>query len=69
MSIARKLIKIGNSKGLTLTSDMRKHLQVSETVSIHYLPEGILLTRPDKIEEAADLTELRFDDALRELAK
>lgn len=69
MSRTRKLIKVGSSKALTFSKDMQEHLGVSENVQVTYLAEGILLSRPKTIADAADLTEKRYDNALRELAK
>lgn len=43
MRITRKLCKRGNSTTLRLSPDERRYYGMEETVTVLYLPEGILL--------------------------
>lgn len=66
----RKLIKTGNSEALIMTKDMKEHLGVRETVTVTYERGRIILSKPPmSLEDAEALTDAKFHDTYRELAK
>ncbi|MFN3648820.1 MAG: hypothetical protein ACK47B_04490 [Armatimonadota bacterium] len=81
MSITRRIQKVGNSKGLILTSDMLAHLGVDDQVTITYETGRIVLSAPaaaarlapgrnrQSKTEAMRATFDQYEDALQRMAE
>jgi antitoxin component of MazEF toxin-antitoxin module len=81
MPITRKIQKIGNSKGVILTSEMLAHLGVEDQVTITYEADRIVLSAPvpgarltpgrnrQRKEDAMCSTFAQYEGALQRLAE
>jgi antitoxin component of MazEF toxin-antitoxin module len=81
MPITRKIQKIGNSKGVILTSEMLAHLGVEDRITITYEADRIVLTAPapgakltpgrnrQRKQEAMRSTLAQYENALQRLAE
>ena len=69
--MVKSLTRVGNSLAFILTKEMRQVLDVTTSVEVIVDRDQIILRKPKSlsVEQSMRLTERRYDEALKNLAK
>ncbi len=71
--ITKRVQKVGNSRGVILSPEMRQHLGDAEVVEIVYIPEGIIIKKavpqPTSIEAVTAQVMSKYPTTLKRLAE
>jgi hypothetical protein len=71
--ITKRMQKVGNSRGVIFSSEMRQHLGNAEVVEIVYVPEGIIIkkagSQPKTIEAVTARAMSKYPKTLKRLAE
>ena len=71
--ITKRMQKVGNSRGVIFSPEMRQHLDNAEVVEVVYTPEGLLIKKADPqahtIEDVGARAMKKYPKTLKRLAK
>lgn len=67
--ITKRIQKIGNSKGIIFSPEMRQHLGEPDVVEVVYLADGILIKKPMSVADAGARAMSKYPKTLKKLAQ